>query len=135
MVPGFCFSWSVSVHVIVGLSFKKTEANSTFTLIQLMTYDATISFPGEDISQMSHPPHLTSSWSSALIPFCAYKMDLKIFKECHTLPNITFPLCSSFLPTILEGQLCYKLNLNMTSGQRKKNELMLILDYNEERSL
>ena len=84
---------------------------------------------------MSHPPHLTSSWSSALIPFCAYKMDLKIFKEGHTLPDIAFPLCSSFIPTILEGQLCYNLRLNMTSGQGKKNELMLILDYNQDRSL
>ena len=84
---------------------------------------------------MSHPPHLTSLWSSALIPFCAYKTDLKMFKEAHTLPGITFPLCTSFNPTILEGQLCYKLNLNMTSGQGKRNELMLILDYNEDRSL
>ena len=84
---------------------------------------------------MSHPPHLTSLWSSALIPFCAYKMDLKIFKERHTLPGIAFPLCKSFIPTILEGQPCYKLTLNMTSGQGKKNELMLILDYNEDRSL
>ena len=58
-----------------------------------------------------------------------------MFKKAHTLPGIAFPLCSSFIPTILEGQLCYKLTLNMTSGQGKKNELMLILDYNEDRSL
>ena len=51
------------------------------------------------------------------------------------LPGITFPLCSSFLPAVLEGQLCYKLTLNETSGQGKKNELMLLLDYNEDRSL
>ena len=94
-----------------------------------------VSLPGEDISQVSHPPHLTSLWSSALIPFCAYNTDLKMFKEAHTLPGIAFPLCSSFIPTMLEGQLCYKLNLNMTSGQGKRNELMLILDYNEDRSL
>ena len=87
------------------------------------------------MSQVSHPPKLTSSWSSALIPFCAYKTDLKMFKEGYTLPGIPFPLCSSFIPTILEGQLCYKLNLNMTSGQGKKNELMLLVDYNEDRSL
>ena len=51
------------------------------------------------------------------------------------MPDSNFPLCSSFLPTILEGQLCYKLKLNKTSGQGKKNELMLLLDYNEDRSL
>ena len=84
---------------------------------------------------MSHPPHLAASWSSALIPFCAYKTDLNFSKNALALPGITFPLCSSFLPTILEGQLCYKLTLNKTSGQEKENELMLLLDYNEDRSL
>ena len=84
---------------------------------------------------MSHPPHLTSSWSSAFIPFCAYKTDLNVSKKSTVLKNTRFPLCSSFLPTILEGQLCYKLTLNKTSGQGKRNELMLLLDYNEDRSL
>ena len=87
-------------------------------------------------SQVSHPPHLNrDDWSSALIPFCAFKTDLNMSQNSLALPGITFPLCSSFLPTILEGQLCYKLTLNETSGQGKKNELMLLLDYNEDRSL
>ena len=90
---------------------------------------------GKDSSLVSHPPHLTSVWSSSLIPFCAYKTNLNISRNRLELPGITYPLCSSFLPTILEGQLCYELTLNMTSGQGKKNELMLLLDYNEERSL
>ena len=84
---------------------------------------------------MSHPPHLTSSWSSAFIPFCAFKTDLNVSKKSTVLKNTRFPLCSSFLPTILEGQLCYKLTLNKTSGQQKENELMLLIDYNEDRSL
>ena len=91
--------------------------------------------PGKDTSQVSHPPHLTSVWSSALIPFCAYETNLNISRNRLSLPGLTFPLCSSFLPTILEGQLCSKLTLNTTSGQGKRNELMLLLDYNEERSL
>ena len=90
---------------------------------------------GKDSSLVSHPPHLTSVWSSSLIPFCAYKTNLNISRNRLELPGITYPLCSSFLPTILEGQLCHELTLNMTSGQGKKNELMLLLDYNEERSL
>ena len=84
---------------------------------------------------MSHPPHLTSTWSSAFIPFCAYKTDLNISGNPLTLPGITFPLCSAFLPTILEGQLCYELKLNQSSGQGKRNQLMFVLDYNEDRSL
>ena len=84
---------------------------------------------------MNHPPHLISSWSSALIPFCAYKTDLNISENPLSLSGITFPLCSSFLPTILEGQLCYKLDLKRNSGQGKKNQLLLVLDYNEDRSI
>ena len=90
---------------------------------------------GEDSSQVSHPPHLTSTWSSAFIPFCAYKTDLNISENSLVLPGITFPLCSAFLPTILEGQLCYELKLNQPSGQGRRNQLMLVLDYNEDRSL
>ena len=89
----------------------------------------------DESTQVIHPPHLTSSWSSAFIPFCAYKTELNISKKSIVLKNTNFPLCSSFLPTVLEGQLCYKLTLNKTSGQGKRNELMLLLDYNEDRSM
>ena len=51
------------------------------------------------------------------------------------MPNISFPLCSSFQPTILEGQLCYVLKVNKTSGKGKRNELMLLLDYQEDLSM
>merc|ERR1712015_385918 len=100
-------------------------------------YCLLFSFPiiGGDPSQASHPPHLTSTWSSAFIPFCAFKTDLNISKNPVALPGITFPLCSAFLPTILEGQLCYELKLNATSDQGKRNQLMLVLDYNEDRSV
>ena len=89
----------------------------------------------DESTTVIHPPHLTSSWSSAFIPFCAYKTELNISKNSIVLKNTNFPLCSSFLPTVLEGQLCYKLTLNKTSGQGKRNELMLLLDYNEDRSM
>ena len=78
---------------------------------------------------------MTSSWSSAFIPFCAHKTDLNISRNSFTMAGITFPVCSAFLPTILEGQLCFKLTLNESSGQGKRNELMLILDYNTDLSL
>ena len=84
---------------------------------------------------MVHPPHLTSGWSSAFIPFCAYKTDLNFSGKSPTLDGTTFPVCTSFLPTILEGQLCYKMMLNDTSGKGKKYELMILMDYNEDRSM
>ena len=93
-------------------------------------------FIGDNPWEVSHPPHLASNWSSAFVPFCAYKTDLNSLRSHLTLPGISFPICSSFIPTILEGQLCYKLMMNKTSsGQGKRNELMLLLDYNEDRSL
>ena len=49
--------------------------------------------------------------------------------------NMSFPVCTSFKPTILDGQLCYKLDLRKESGQGKKNELLLLLDYNKELSI
>ena len=84
---------------------------------------------------MSHPPHLMLDWSSAFIPFCAYKTDPNFSKKSPSLGSTDFPLCSSFFPTILEGQHCYKLQLNKTSDQGKENELMLLLDLNEDRFL
>ena len=86
---------------------------------------------------MSHPPHLKTALSSALIPFCAFKTNLDFSQNSFAPQGISFPLCSSFLPTILEGQLCYNLKLNKTrlSGQGKENELMMLLEYNEDRSL
>ena len=84
---------------------------------------------------MSHPPHLLYPWSSAFIPFCAYKTNLNFSRNSKILSGITFPHCSSFVPIILGGQRCYKLKLNDTSGEGKKNELLLLLDYNEDRSL
>ena len=84
---------------------------------------------------MSHPPHLNSRWTSSFIPFCAFKTHLNISGKSEALEGTDFPLCSSFLPTILEGQLCYKLTINKLSGQGKENELMMLLDYNEDRSL
>ena len=90
---------------------------------------------GNNLSISSHPPHLTTAWGSAFVPFCAYKTNLNFSKNSQVLLGITFPLCSAFYPTILEGQLCYSITLNTTSGQGKRNELMFLLDYNEDRSL
>ena len=69
--------------------------------------------------------------SSAFIPFCAFPTAT----ISESKPNISFPICSSFQPTILEGQLCYKLQLNTTSEKGKRNELILLLDYQEDLSL
>ena len=76
-----------------------------------------------------------SSWSSAFIPFCAFKTNLNFSRSPFALEGTDFPLCSSFEPTFTQGQLCYKLKLKEFGGQGKENELSLLLDYNEDRSL
>ena len=86
---------------------------------------------------MSHPVHLKSKSRmfspSALIPYCAFKSNLTMETE-DKHPNLSFPICTSFVPDILEGQLCYTLNLNQTGGKGKRNGLMLLLDLNQQRS-
>ena len=89
------------------------------------------------MAAIAHPPHLQeeSMTGSSFIPFCAYKTNMTISEPKVWFPNISFPICTSFKPTMLEGQLCYKVQLNATSGQGKKNELLLLLDYQDELSL
>ena len=72
---------------------------------------------------------------SSFVPFCAYKTNMTISGPEAWLPNMSFPICTSFNPTILEGQLCYKIQVNATSGQGKKHGLLLLLDYQDKLSL
>ena len=73
------------------------------------------------------------SAASAFIPFCAFEGQLKISAEVYKLPNLSFPICRSFIPTSLDGQLCYKLQVNKTTkGSDNREGLILILDMNED---
>ena len=87
---------------------------------------------------VSHPAHLVNSdrslSPSALIPFCGFKANLSVADSMTMHPNLSFPVCSSFVPDILEGQLCYTLKINETGGKGKQNGLMLLLDLNENRN-
>ena len=92
---------------------------------------------GDAMAQISHPPHLEphSLYSSAFIPFCAFKSNMVLSDNPRRIADISYPLCSLFQPTLLDGQLCYKLQVNSSSAAGKKNQLMLLLDYNEDRSI
>ena len=71
---------------------------------------------------------------SAFIPFCAFEGKLRISESISTiLPNLTFPICQSFQPTSLDGQLCYKLGTKRTTkGSQNREGLLLILDMNDD---
>ena len=90
------------------------------------------------MSSISHPVHLLNSGStsfSALIPFCAFQARLGISEPKMWVENISFPVCNSFRPVALEGQLCYSLKVGRKSDEGKSNGLMLLLDLNEDRSI
>ena len=60
-----------------------------------------------------NPPHLLDRKGEptpeALIPFCAYDGDMNITGQY--IPGLDFPVCNKFRPSILDGQLCYTLDL------------------------
>ena len=80
------------------------------------------------------PPHLINSKGSltpaALIPFCSFQGDMNVLGENEM--GLNFTACSKFKPTMLEGQLCYALNLSLIEKDKTKageNEgLVLIID-------
>ena len=81
-----------------------------------------------------HPPHLVDTngtlTPAALIPFCGYQASMALFGQKR--PDIPFPICTGFKPTVLEGQLCYSLNITMAevdrASQGKDNGLFIVLD-------
>ena len=67
-----------------------------------------------------HPPHLTVSRGlPALIPFCAYQGNLKVLGEY--IDGLDFPVCNSFEPKILDGELCYALKFSSESNLESKS--------------
>ena len=89
------------------------------------------------VSEVSlHSPHMMDSRGnltpSALIPFCGYQTNMAILG--NTRQDLPFPICTKFQPTVLEGQLCYSLDLAAILGENqktisgKRHGILLILD-------
>ena len=97
----------------------------------------TLYFLGANWARISHPPIMVeqADVGSVFVPFCAFKTETVMSNSSVWLPNISFPFCSSFQPTILEGQLCFKLEMNTSGGQGIKNGLLFLIDYQEDLSL
>ena len=85
-----------------------------------------------------HPVHLKPDndgnlTPSALVPFCSYQGDQKLLgEERQELRKLT--LCDKFEPAILEGQLCYSLDVKQFERKAtrtgKQSGLLLLLDPN-----
>ena len=95
-------------------------------------------FPEVSRELSLHPVHLTADQNgnlppSALIPFCSYKGDTgPLGREISILHNE--PACERFEPIIIEGQLCYSLDVAKYTKKPamlgKRKGLFLLLDPN-----
>ena len=78
----------------------------------------------------NHPVHMTADASSSFIPFCAFDGELDRYGTRSE--NFSVPFCNSFSPTIMEGQLCYALNISKIGLVK---EALFFIDTNLERSV
>ena len=81
---------------------------------------------------------------SAFIPFCELAGDASLLGR--RVAGFDVPVCDKFEPTVVEGQICYRLETDRYfkqlrrrkegGGDGKEREgLTLLLDYNEERNI
>ena len=67
---------------------------------------------------------------AALIPFCAYQTGMTMMGQ--KVENLSFPACTIFLPTLHNGQVCYRLNLSLLQTLKTQSGpdtgLFLVLD-------
>ena len=96
---------------------------------------------------LNHPVHIVESSSglpspSAFIPFCELAGDPSLLGR--RVGGFDVPVCDKFEPTVVEGQICYRLETDRYLKQlrregggagKEREGLTLLLDYNEERSI
>ena len=91
-------------------------------------------FISDDVLNMArvsnHPVHMRADAPSSFIPLCAFDGELDRYGT-H-LGNFSVPFCSAFAPTIIEGQLCYALNITKIGLVK---EALFFIDANLERSV
>ena len=90
------------------------------------------------MSMINNPPHIQNkkgkTMPSALIPFCSFGSILK----GKVIQNISFPVCDLFDPVVLDGKLCYQMEMTKKMPKEitvQRKGLTLIMDANTEKSL
>ena len=93
-----------------------------------------------EIHTMSnHPVHIgygQNSSPSAFIPFCSFAGNISVMGENN--PNFGTPVCNKFRAIVLEGRLCYQVDVNefkdeVDSEKLRTHGLVFMMDYNEDR--
>ena len=89
----------------------------------------------------NHPPHIMITGQqevspSAFIPFCSYGGIPSVMGTLYDKFNTS--VCDKFKVTYLDGQLCYKVDVNEIKNKVDKNKMEyhgieFLLDYNFDR--
>ena len=88
---------------------------------------------------INHPVHIIDDegklMPSAFIPFCFLGTNMSSLGT--KMDKFSLPVCTKFKRVMLEGHLCYKLDLQRQGHFMKgeENGLTFLLDYNEDKSL
>ena len=75
---------------------------------------------------------------SAFIPFCSFQGSPDLLSR--DFDNLSLPVCSSFKKKLLDGQLCYQIDVNTlvnetTAAGLQRGGLSLLVDANAEYDL
>ena len=88
----------------------------------------------------NHPVHILDEHNipspSAFIPFCSFGGNMSVMQEY--VPNFPNRVCNKFSPIVLEGRICYQVDVNEFMNQVDSKKLMthgliFMMDYNEDR--
>ena len=92
------------------------------------------------IDIVNHPVHIVDKnnkmMPSAFIPFCS--IGLNFTKLGQNIPKFSHPVCSMFQSKMLNGQMCYQLDINevqedVSFKKGETNGLTFLMDYNEDK--
>ena len=80
---------------------------------------------------------------SSFIPFCGFGNKKFFNNETDYNEELGLPVCDKFIPTVLDGRLCYKLDMdrlgeelvmqNNETIDPEIHEINFLMDYNEDR--
>ena len=75
---------------------------------------------------------------SSFIPFCSLARNMSVVGA--TTDRFSLPVCNIFKEVVLEGQLCYKADVNSLRGEVDVNEMVadgfvFMMDYNSNRAV
>jgi hypothetical protein len=76
---------------------------------------------------------------SSFIPCCAYAGNMDILGQ--TIPQFSIPVCNQFKPQLMDGQMCFVMNVNYVMNMKNMKDhmgtkhgaqggLSFVMDYN-----